>query len=199
MGQEVSANKVDGGDDDVGVISPRRSSATDADAAAHNADSEARKVQIQASEVEKLQAATHFDRVEAKELFRVFMSLTNDGKDELDKETFAQGLSRLEEAGLANLHDSPFADRLFVLLDVDGNGKVDLKEFVTGLSLLCKGTAEEKLELSFKAYDLDQNGSIDKSELAAMFKAAWLSGYRALSTEKGIGTDEDVSQKEVSF
>jgi hypothetical protein len=78
------------------------------------------------------------------------MSLSNGGKMPLDKPTFRRGLGKLEACGLKNLDDSPFVDRLFTLLDTNGDGTVDLQEFVTGLSLLCKGTVEEKLECTFR-------------------------------------------------
>lgn len=73
------------------------------------------------------------------------MSVSEGGKRPLDRETFRKGLGMLEKAGLKNLDDSPFVERLFTLLDVNNDGTIDLSEFVSGLSLLCKGTPEEKL------------------------------------------------------
>ncbi|KAH8553971.1 hypothetical protein BGW37DRAFT_512076 [Umbelopsis sp. PMI_123] len=40
-----------------------------------------------------------------------------------------------------------------------------LSEFVDGLSVFMKGTPEEKLELSFKLYDMDHDGYLTQSEL----------------------------------
>jgi Ca2+-binding EF-hand superfamily protein len=74
------------------------------------------------------------------------------------------------------------------------DGRIDLQEFVTGLSCLCKGTPEEKLALSFKAYDIDGNGYISKDELAAMFRSAWLAGFQALTAVHG---EEDVSRADL--
>ena len=37
-----------------------------------------------------------------------------------------------------------------------------------------KGTMDEKLDLAFKAYDLDGNGVIDKEELFQILKARWV-------------------------
>jgi len=113
----------------------------------------------------------------------------------VDRETFRKGLGMLEKAGLRNLDDSPFVERLFTLLDVNSDGQIDLTEFVTGLSLLCKGSVEEKLALSFKAYDLDGNGYITKDELASMFKSAWISGFRALCATHG---NEDLSMDDLN-
>lgn len=75
------------------------------------------------------------------------MELSNGGETALDKETFKKGLKKLEACGLkSNIENTPFADRLFHLLDINGDGTVDLSEFVCGLSMLCKGSVEEKLE-----------------------------------------------------
>jgi Ca2+-binding EF-hand superfamily protein len=86
------------------------------------------------------------DKVEVSKLYETFQTLSEGGKRPVDRETFKQGLGMLEKAGLKNLDDSPFVDRLFSLLDINGDGQIDLSEFVTGLSLLCKGSVEEKLE-----------------------------------------------------
>ena len=84
------------------------------------------------------------DQVEVRKLYDIFSSTALDGK--LDRNNFFAALSKLEEAGLKNLNDTPFGDRLFEMLDVNKDGVVDLQEFISGLSFLCKGTVEEKLE-----------------------------------------------------
>jgi Ca2+-binding EF-hand superfamily protein len=49
--------------------------------------------------------------------------------------------------------------------------------------------------VSFKAYDLDGNGYITKEELAAMFKSAWISGFRALCATHG---NEELSMDDLN-
>ena len=45
--------------------------------------------------------------------------------------------------------------RLFEAFDRSRSGSVDFREFVLGLSIASKGTPNEKLDLSFKVYDID--------------------------------------------
>jgi len=148
-----------------------------------------------AAAIERLQAQTAFNQVESSKLYEVFMGLSDNGQQKLDRDTFRKGLGLLEKCGLKNLDDSPFVERLFTLLDVNHDGTIDLQEFVVGLSVLCKGTVEEKLELSFKAYDIDGSGTISKDELAAMFKSAWISGFRALCATHG---NDDLSMDDLN-
>jgi len=140
----------------------------------------------------KFQEDTHFDQVEVRKLYDIFTATALEGK--LDRNNFFASLSKLEQAGLKNLNDTPFGDRLFEMLDLNKDGVVDLQEFISGLSFLCKGTVEEKLELSFKAYDLDGNGYITKSELGTMFKHAWIAGFKALCTTTG---NEELSMEDL--
>lgn len=92
------------------------------------------------------------DKVEVKKLYSTFMELSNGGKESLSKEMFKKGLNKLEACGLKNIENTPFADRLFHLLDINGDGTVDLSEFVCGLSMLCKGSVEEKLERMYLCF-----------------------------------------------
>lgn len=98
--------------------------------------------------------ASLVDKVEVKKLYSTFMELSNGGKESLSKEMFKKGLNKLEACGLKNIDNTPFADRLFHLLDINGDGTVDLSEFVCGLSMLCKGTVEEKLECMYMCRSL---------------------------------------------
>eukprot|EP00727_Mastigamoeba_balamuthi_P011623 m51a1_g7083 putative calcium-binding protein (260) ;mRNA; r:10162-11479 len=132
-----------------------------------------------------LQGQTNFSEVEVRRLHEVFAGLSEGGRKAIGRELFKSGLARLEQCGLRNLDQTPFGDRLFDLLDTNRDGVLDLAEFVTGLSLLCKGSIDEKLELCFKAYDIDGNGSISRDELTLMFKSAWISGFRALCAAHG--------------
>jgi Ca2+-binding EF-hand superfamily protein len=148
--------------------------------------------------VAKLQEQTGFDKVEVNELYNIFQKLSPSCGGKFDKATFRKALQELGKVGLKSADDTPFADRLFSLLDTNGDGSLDLTEFVTGLSMLCKGSVEDKLALSFKAYDIDGNGFITKDELALMFKQAWMAGYSALCMAHGTEQMSNADLQEFS-
>eukprot|EP01103_Thecamoeba_quadrilineata_P006389 TRINITY_DN16114_c0_g1_i1.p1 TRINITY_DN16114_c0_g1~~TRINITY_DN16114_c0_g1_i1.p1 ORF type:complete len:229 (+),score=49.69 TRINITY_DN16114_c0_g1_i1:39-725(+) len=137
--------------------------------------------------LQEIAQKTGFNKVEVKKLFATFNDVAVKGN--VDKASFKQALKILEKEGLKS-EDPVFVDRLFEVLDLNGDGVLDINEFVTGLGLLCKGSIDDKLKLSFQAYDLDGNGFITKDELTHMFATAWLSGYMALkASEPSIKDD----------
>eukprot|EP01133_Synstelium_polycarpum_P012240 gene12240-14341_t len=140
-----------------------------------------KKYKFDPDTIKKLQESTNFDKVEVRKLYEVFSELSEGGKKPLNRDQFKAGLVKLEQCGLKSLDNTPFPDRLFDLLDINRDNTVDLQEFVGGLSMLCKGTVDEKLEYG--------NGYISKSELSLMFKQAWISGFKALSYQ----TNEDLN------
>jgi len=121
-------------------------------------------------------------------LYKVFNETSKDGK--VDVALFHKCLEKLETYGFKAPKDLAFPERLFSMLDANNDGSVDLQEFICGLSVLCKGTPDEKLKLSFKAYDLDNSGTISMKELSEMFKCAWLSGLKALACESHQEVDK---------
>ncbi|KAJ2958409.1 hypothetical protein NQZ79_g6017 [Umbelopsis isabellina] len=61
--------------------------------------------------------------------------------------------------------DDVFFNRLYAAFDVENSKHIGFREFVDGLSVFMKGTPEEKLELSFKLYDMDHDGYLTQAEL----------------------------------
>eukprot|EP01117_Protostelium_nocturnum_P017148 TRINITY_DN692_c0_g1_i1.p1 TRINITY_DN692_c0_g1~~TRINITY_DN692_c0_g1_i1.p1 ORF type:complete len:187 (-),score=80.77 TRINITY_DN692_c0_g1_i1:81-641(-) len=54
---------------------------------------------------------------------------------------------------------------LFQLFDSDGSGSVSFNELAVALSVLGKGTAEEKLKFLFQLYDVDKSGTLTADEI----------------------------------
>ncbi|KAI9207657.1 uncharacterized protein BJ171DRAFT_278971 [Polychytrium aggregatum] len=77
-----------------------------------------------------------------------------------------------------------FLERLFDAFDLDGNKKIDFREFIKGLSVFLKGTPQEKLELSFRIYDLDKSGTIEPKELIKVMGQMYSAFYNEDQTRR---------------
>ncbi|RKO87535.1 hypothetical protein BDK51DRAFT_11610, partial [Blyttiomyces helicus] len=83
----------------------------------------------------------------------------------IDKETFEQCLGPL------GLEKNLITERIFSFFDRDGDQVISFEELVCGLSILCKGSLDERMKFAFAGYDLDGDGFISRQELHKMFKA----------------------------
>uniref|UniRef100_A0A8D1IGH8 EF-hand domain-containing protein n=1 Tax=Sus scrofa TaxID=9823 RepID=A0A8D1IGH8_PIG len=64
--------------------------------------------------------------------------------------------------------------QLFALFDRNNDGSIDFREYVIGLSVLCNPARTERiLQMSFRLFDLDDDGFITEQELAALLRAAF--------------------------
>ncbi|KAK6521310.1 hypothetical protein TWF506_001534 [Arthrobotrys conoides] len=68
-------------------------------------------------------------------------------------------------------------DRMFAFFDTDGNKLIGFEEFVKGLSIKTKkplpttANMTEKFRRTFRAYDLDDDGYIERKDVLKMFRA----------------------------
>ncbi|XP_030620928.1 guanylyl cyclase-activating protein 2-like [Chanos chanos] len=58
-----------------------------------------------------------------------------------------------------------YAENMFRAFDKNGDNTIDFLEFVAALNLVFRGDLEHKLRWSFKVYDKDGNGYVDRTEL----------------------------------
>ncbi|XP_041497914.1 lysophosphatidylcholine acyltransferase 2B-like [Microtus oregoni] len=64
--------------------------------------------------------------------------------------------------------------QLFSLFDRNHDGTIDFREYVIGLTVLCNPANTEKiLKMSFKLFDLDEDGYITEQELTTILRAAF--------------------------
>ena len=145
----------------------------------------------------KLEAETHFDSMEIMGFYDQFKSLsTVDSHDGgITKSTFEKCLGTLKR------ESQMIVDRIFSFFDADGDGIISFEAMVRGLSVLCKGTMEERIKCTccsifslvslqrvlvltlryslykidaFEGYDLNGDGVISRDELRKMFKSYFL-------------------------
>lgn len=61
-------------------------------------------------------------------------------------------------------------DRIFCFFDHRNDGVIHEDEWVIGLSVLLKGTQEERIKYTFTIYDLNNDGFITKEEIFSLLR-----------------------------
>ncbi|XP_054031028.1 calsenilin isoform X6 [Dryobates pubescens] len=87
----------------------------------------------------------------------------------VDEETFKLIYSQFFPQGDA----STYASFVFDAFDADGNGALCFQDFAVGLSVLLRGTVQQKLRWTFDLYDLNKDGCITKEEMLEMMKSIY--------------------------
>ncbi|MGH0169572.1 UNVERIFIED_CONTAM: hypothetical protein FKN15_057025 [Acipenser sinensis] len=64
-----------------------------------------------------------------------------------------------------NQEAAEYIENMFRAFDKNGDNTIDFLEYVAALNLVLRGKLEHKLKWTFKMYDKDGNGCIDKTEL----------------------------------
>uniref|UniRef100_A0A8D3ACT3 Kv channel-interacting protein 4 n=2 Tax=Scophthalmus maximus TaxID=52904 RepID=A0A8D3ACT3_SCOMX len=117
--------------------------------------------------LEQLEAQTRFSRKELQILYRGFKNECPSGV--VNEETFKDIYSQFFPQGDA----STYAHFLFNAFDTDHNGSISFEDFVMGLSILLRGTVQEKLNWAFNLYDINKDGYITKEEMLDIMKAIY--------------------------
>ncbi|XP_046904885.1 Kv channel-interacting protein 4 isoform X2 [Hypomesus transpacificus] len=117
--------------------------------------------------LEQMEAQTRFSRKELQILYRGFKNECPSGV--VNEDTFKDIYSQFFPQGDA----STYAHFLFNAFDTDHNGSVSFEDFVMGLSILLRGTVQEKLNWAFNLYDINKDGYITKEEMLDIMKAIY--------------------------
>ncbi|XP_028415555.1 uncharacterized protein LOC114538589 isoform X2 [Dendronephthya gigantea] len=84
------------------------------------------------------------------------------------------------------------AERLFATFDKDKNNVIDLEEFLGGLALCLAGTVDEKFQLVFDLYNIDDGDGISEEELAIVLKSTLIAARAIVGPIKNSTLDEEV-------
>ncbi|XP_055948317.1 calsenilin-like isoform X2 [Argiope bruennichi] len=67
-----------------------------------------------------------------------------------------------------------YAHYVFKACDQQNNGTINFQEFLTGLSMLTRGPTVDKLKWTFRLYDLNGDGRIDREEIREIISSIYL-------------------------
>ncbi|KAI8065198.1 hypothetical protein BC940DRAFT_304437 [Gongronella butleri] len=138
--------------------------------------------QAKSKENKRLSQKTHFSSKEISKLRHNLKSMSsshlseNNITEDMFKETVKKYVPSVSSS------DEVFLKRLYAAFDVDDDNAIDFEQFVDGLSVFMKGTPEEKLELSFKLYDVKHTGYLTRPDLERVMIQL---------SQAGFGSDED--------
>eukprot|EP00992_Anisonema_acinus_P008486 TRINITY_DN4583_c0_g1_i1.p1 TRINITY_DN4583_c0_g1~~TRINITY_DN4583_c0_g1_i1.p1 ORF type:complete len:214 (-),score=56.25 TRINITY_DN4583_c0_g1_i1:71-712(-) len=107
-----------------------------------------------------------FSQSELENLKQRFYQLAGLQKDDgvIDKKEFLS---------ILKFEDSLFTDRIFNLFDVDNSGSITVDEFIKALAVLGpNGPVKEKIKLSFRMWDLNNDTVIAKTELSQLMRSS---------------------------
>ncbi|XP_015271401.1 PREDICTED: Kv channel-interacting protein 2 isoform X1 [Gekko japonicus] len=117
--------------------------------------------------LDQLQEQTKFTRKELQVLYRGFKNECPSGI--VNEESFKQIYSQFFPQG----DSSTYATFLFNAFDTDHDGSVSFEDFVAGLSIILRGTIDDRLNWAFNLYDLNKDGCITKEEMLDIMKSIY--------------------------
>ncbi|XP_029904290.1 guanylyl cyclase-activating protein 2-like [Myripristis murdjan] len=108
---------------------------------------------------------TEVDLENIQELYRKFASECPSGNLHLHefKKIFGVNSESSEE-------ETAYAENIFRSFDVNKDGKIDFMEYVAAVHLVLRGKLVDKLKWSFKVFDSDGNGCLDRREVRLIVK-----------------------------
>jgi len=139
-------------------------------------------VRYKPTSVDEMAEETKFTQAEVKFLYRAFKQECPNGI--IDEETFKEVYENIFPLGDA----SKYASLVFKCIDKEETGGITFGDFMEFLSIMSKGTTQEKILWSFDFFDIDRNGYIERQEMIKVLEAVY----------EMVVPGNNVSQSEVS-
>lgn len=146
-------------------------------------------VRYKPSSVDEMAEETKFTRAEVKFLYRAFKQECPNGI--IDEETFKEVYENIFPLGDA----SKYASLVFKCIDKEETGGITFGDFMEFLSIMSKGTTQEKILWSFDFFDIDRNGYIERQEMVKVLEAV----YEMVVPGNNVSQSEVSTQAEIQF
>ncbi|XP_071793710.1 uncharacterized protein [Asterias amurensis] len=152
-------------------------------------DLEMQTVRYKPEGIDKLCRSTKFTKKELQLMYRGFKQECPSGL--VNEETFKEIYSQFFPQG----DSSHYAHFVFNSFDTDHNGSITFEEFVTGLSVLSRGSLNDKLNWAFNLYDINGDGYITREEMLSIIQSIYdMMGKYSEPTSEDITPGEHVER-----
>ncbi|CAF0950699.1 unnamed protein product [Rotaria sp. Silwood1] len=125
------------------------------------------KHELSQEDLQFLKTHTTYSEKKIKNWYKGFMADCPNG--ELTRESFIQIYKQFFPKGRAE----HFCEHVFRAFDSDNSGKIDFKEFLQAINITSQGTPDKKLDMAFRMYDCNGDGSIDETEMRRIISAIY--------------------------
>uniref|UniRef100_H2L2W2 Guanylate cyclase activator 1g n=1 Tax=Oryzias latipes TaxID=8090 RepID=H2L2W2_ORYLA len=108
--------------------------------------------------------STEMDSAQIQELCIIFLKQCPSGALHLHE------FKRIFGVQSGSSEESIFLETIFRSFDTNQDNTLDFLEYVSALNLILRGNLEDRLKWSFKLYDKDGNGKLDRQEVTRIIR-----------------------------
>uniref|UniRef100_A0A7S4PLY3 EF-hand domain-containing protein n=1 Tax=Paramoeba aestuarina TaxID=180227 RepID=A0A7S4PLY3_9EUKA len=112
---------------------------------------------LKKEDLDELQKQSHFHKKELQTMYKQFKKEAPNS--EIPKADFVEVLQQM------GISDPLLHDVIFKALDRKREDKITFQDLVFALSIMARGTKEERIDFAFSMYDLDNTGYITRKNM----------------------------------
>lgn len=113
--------------------------------------------------LKQLSNETYFSQKETDALSIIYFKFLNE--DDVKRTSMERSQLRAIFHSCFHITDDFLIDRSFMYFDTRATSTVSLEMFIRTLSLLLRGTLEDKMKFCFFVYDINGNGKLERKEI----------------------------------